>query len=306
VYNGHEAGIDLCTVMGNELVGRVVDVGADISKLQIGDRVVASFSTACGRCAPCRRGLSARCEVGQLFGWREAGVGLHGAQAQLLRVPLADSTLVKLSADLPPEVALLLGDVLPTGYYGAQRAGITPGDDVVVLGCGPIGLMAIFAALAQGAKRVFAFDAIAERLAFARRLGAIAIDFREADAHASVLDATDGGVAAAIEAVGNEAASDAAYALLRPGGTLSIVGVHNEAKLSLSPAQLYDKNVTVRMGRCPARSLMPKLLPLLEDAQSVLRDLTTHRLTLDEGPGAYEMFAARSSGCLKVVFHPND
>ena len=296
VYHGRERGLDFGTVMGHEFVGRIADPGQSGLAREL--RVVAPFTTCCGQCGPCQRGLSARCTRGELFGWVEAGHGLQGAQAEYVRVPLAATSLLAIPPELDSDVALLLGDVLSTGAYAVERAGVVSGDAIAVIGCGPVGLMAVFVAVAHGCQ-VFAIDRVPERLAFAQRLGAVA--FSGDDAVAQVRDRTEGGVAAVVEASGAVAATRTAYELLRAGGVLSIVGVHHESALSLSPGELYDKNLSVRIGRCPARSLMPRLLPLAVQHAATLRALFTHRMSLEDGAAAYRTFAARSDGCLKIL-----
>ena len=136
-YFGREQGLDVGTVMGHELLGEVVEIGSDVRRFSIGDIGVAPFTTNCGSCFFCRSGLTARCETGQLFGWIENGVGLHGTQAEFVRVPMADSTLVVVPDGLDEGVALLAGDILSTAAFGAELAGVQTGDLVVVVGCGP-------------------------------------------------------------------------------------------------------------------------------------------------------------------------
>jgi threonine dehydrogenase-like Zn-dependent dehydrogenase len=300
VYEGRETGLDTNTVMGHEFVGRVLEPGD--SGLARGLRVVAPFSTSCGVCARCLGGLSARCERGQLFGWVRHGVGLQGAQAEYVRVPHASASLLPIPEGLDGEISLLLGDVLSTGAYGVERSGAPAGASIAVIGCGPVGLMAAFVAGERGL-RVFALDRVPERLAFAERLGAIAV--AGADARDEVIERTRGGVAAVIEASGSPAAARLAYELLAPGGVLAIVGVHHEAALGLSPAELYDKNLSVRSGRCPARSLMPQLLPLAVRHAERLRPLFTHRFAFADAAAAYRLFSNRAQGCLKVLLTPD-
>ena len=296
VWHGRETGLDPGTVMGHEFIGAIVEAGSAV-KLRKGDRVVSPFTTSCGACFYCARGLTARCERGQLFGWVERGSGLHGGQAELVRVPLADSTLVRLPRDLAAETAILLGDVLATGYHCAALAGITRGTTCAVIGCGPVGLMAAFAARELGAERVFALDGVVARRTLADRFGA------ETDRdHAGVLQATAGrGVDAVLEAVGSAESTALAFALVRPGGTIAAVGVHHEAAFPFSPGMAYDKNLTYRIGRCPARHYMESLLPLAVDRAQLLRGIFTHRLPLDDAPQAYRMFAERRDGCVKVA-----
>ncbi len=304
VYRGHEPGLDPGTPMGHELAGEVVAVGSAVERFAPGDRVVSPFSTSCGACPPCKRGLTSRCERGQLFGWVHEGEGLAGAQAELVRVPLADATLVPIPDELPYEIAVLAGDVLATGAFGAEQAGAAPGATIAVVGCGPVGLMAILGARELGAERVFALDSIPERLALAAGFGAEPVPL---DAHAveRIEEATGGqGVDGATEAVGSPAALKLAYDLVRTGGAISAVGVHNEPTFALAPAQLYDKNLTYRTGRCPARAYMDRLLPIAARRAGDLARMISHRLPLSEGPHGYDLFDRRVDGCTKVMLVP--
>ena len=304
VWHGRETGLDPGTVMGHEFVGEVVEIGGGVSGFHKGDRVGCPFTTSCGTCFYCKIGLTARCERGQLFGWVERGRGLHGAQAELVRVPLADSTLFRLPPDLADEVSILLGDVLSTGYHSALAGGVTGGATVLVLGCGPVGLMAVLAARELGAARVFALDPVPDRLAWARRFGADPLDLAT-DSVSALREATAGrGADVVLEAVGSAPAASLAFDLVRPGGTISVVGVHHEAGFPFSPGQAYDKNLTWRIGRCPARHYVDELIPIALRHQSELRGLFTHTLGLEEGPMAYRMFAERRDGCIKVALRP--
>ncbi len=305
VYRGLEAGLDAGTVMGHEFAGEVVETGAGVTRFRPGDRVVSPFTTSCGDCFYCRTGLTARCVHGQLFGWVEKGRGLHGVQAELVRVPLADTTLVAIPADTPAETALFAGDILATGWFGAESAGAGPGRTVAVVGCGPVGLMAVLAARELGAERVFALDALPERLALAERWGAEPVDVRgdgRNDAAAAIREATGGrGADAAVEAVGSPEATRLAFDLVRPGGTIGAVGVHTESHLAIAPGEVYDKNLTYRAGRAPARAYMERLLPLIRSGRYDLAALISHRLPLAEGPRAYDLFDRKLEGCTKVV-----
>jgi threonine dehydrogenase-like Zn-dependent dehydrogenase len=302
VYHGREVGLDTGTIMGHELVGRVVAAGPAARRHPVGSRVVAPFSTCCGHCFYCTRGLSARCTEGQLFGWVQAGVGLHGAQAELVRVPHADSTLVAVGEDLAPELALLLADVVPTGWHVARLGEVSAQDVVVVLGCGPVGLAAVVAAGEQGSQRVFAVDMVAARLELAARFGAEPVTPDRI--RATVREATVGrGADAVLEVVGSAEASRLAFDLVRPGGTVAIAGVHHESRFAFSPVEAYDKNLTLRIGRCPARSTMDELLPLLR-RRGDLAAIVTHQRPLADGPAAYDLFDRRAEGCIKVAFAP--
>lgn len=305
VYHGRETGIDRGTVMGHEMVGRVVETGPAVRDVGPGDRVAVPFSTCCGTCEYCRRGLSARCVSGRLFGWVQAGEGLQGAQAPLARVPLADATLFRLPDDVDLPEALLLCDVLPTGAWCAAEARVEAGRTVAVLGCGPVGLMAILAARELGTDRIHAVDSVDERLARAGAFGALPVDLRRGDTVAAIRASTGGhGVDAVLEAVGSPEAGRLAFDLVRPGGIVSTVGVHHEAAFPFSPAEAYDRNLTWRIGRAPARSLMEGLVPLVRRRKRELGTLITHRLPLAEGREAYALFDAKRDGCLKVAFIP--
>lgn len=305
VYHGREVGIDPGTAMGHEFVGKVVEVGPEVETIRPGTRIACPFTTSCGQCRPCRTGLTARCLRGQLFGWREKGKGLHGAQAELVRVPLADTTLVEIPRPISPENALLAGDVLSTGYFCAAQGGVGPGQIVVVVGCGPVGLMAVLAARRLGAERVFAVDSLEERLQLASSFGAEPLSLERSSVEETLLEATEGlGADVVLEAVGSSSASRSAMRWLRPGGTLSVVGVHTEPQFAFSPVEAYDKNVTFKIGRCPARHLMDTVLPLLAELSVDPASIISHRLPLSRGGYAYEIFANRREGCTKAVLIP--
>ena len=304
VWHGRERGLDPGTVMGHECLGEVVAVGSDVRSVQPGDRAVCPFTTSCGECWYCRNGLTARCEQGQLFGWVEQGRGLHGVQAELVRVPLADGSLVPVTRDLAAEAALLLADVLPTGWHGARLAESGPGRVTVVLGCGPVGLMAVLSAMEQGAESVLAVDGVPERLALAERFGARAVRL-DGDVQAAVREATGGrGADGLVEAVGSANAGRLAFDLVRPGGTIATVGVHHEAVMPFTPAEAYDRNLTWRIGRCPARHYAPGLVPVARRRREDLAALFTHRLPLEAAADAYRLFDEKRDGCIKVALVP--
>lgn len=305
VYHGREGGLDPGTVMGHEVVGEVVATGAEVTALKPGDRVACPFTTSCGQCFYCVRGLTCRCGEGQLFGWVEDGRGLQGTQAERVRVPLADSTLVALPDSVSDEAGLLLGDVLSTGYFCAELAGVDSSGVYAVVGCGPVGLMAVAAARHRGAERIVAVDSVPERLEIARALGARPLNFLEESPTDALREMTDGrGADAVLEVVGSPAATRTAVDLLRPGGTLASVGVHTEPHLAFTPVEAYDKNLTYRTGRCPARHYMERLLPLVAEARFPLPRVVSHRLPLEDGAGAYALFDAKQDGCTKVVLEP--
>ncbi|MFM1874169.1 MAG: 2-deoxy-scyllo-inosamine dehydrogenase [Planctomycetota bacterium] len=301
VFRGVERGLDPGTILGHEFVGTIAEVGPGVEHLRIGMRVASPFSASCGSCWFCRRDLTCRCEHSALFGWVAQGAGLHGAQAERVRVPFADTTLVPLADHVTAEHALLAGDVLSTGLFAADLGAIQTDDVVVVLGCGPVGICAAVGAKARGARAVIAVDRIAERLDFARAHGAAPAHLDE-DLEAVVRRATDGrGADVVIEAVGYADATALAWRLVRPGGTISVPGVHNEPQFALTPGQIYDKNLTYRSGRAPARAYLERALTLLARGEHRLEGLFSHRLALAEAAAGYAMFDARRDGCTKVL-----
>ncbi len=304
-YHEREKGLDHGTVMGHEFVGEIVEVGSEVRHLTKGREVFSPFTTNCGDCFYCRKGLTARCVHGRLFGWIEKNNGLHGGQAEFVRVPMADSTLLEIPDGVRPEEALLLGDIFSTGYFCAENAEIEPGGVYVVVGCGPVGLMAIAAARELGAEQILACDTIPERLALAGKFGATTVDFKEESVIDFVREKTDGrGADAVLEVVGSHAAGRNAFELVRPGGIISTVGVHTDTRLSFTPAEAYDKNITYKVGRCSARFYMQKLLPIIQKNTLDLTRVITHRASLSHGPEAYRMFDNKADGCLKVVLQP--
>jgi threonine dehydrogenase-like Zn-dependent dehydrogenase len=303
VYHGRETGIDSGTVMGHEFTGRVVETGPDVKNFFNGSRVLSPFTTSCGECFYCRIGLTCRCEKGNLFGWVQQGTGLHGAQAQYIRVPMADTTLVPLSADISDEKGLLLGDIFSTGYFCAENAGVKNNGVYVVIGCGPVGLMTVIAALHLGAEKLFAIDYNSGRLQMAGEFGAVPLTGDEAKE--KILNATDGrGADAVMEVVGSADAQRLAIDLLRPGGVLSSVGVHTEKYFSFSPGEGYDKNLVYKTGRCPARYYAGKLLKEEVPQRYPIEKIITHRFPLSDGAKAYDVFDKKLDHCIKPLLLP--
>ncbi len=305
VYHGRETGLDVHTCMGHEFAGEVVEVGKEVKSLRVGDMVMSPFSISCGECFYCQIGLTSRCVKSLLFGWVENGIGLHGGQAEFVRVPLADSSLMKLSEGVSIEEGVLAGDIISTGFYSAKQAQIKPRGIYVVIGCGPVGLMAILGARTYGAEKIYAVDREAARLGMAEKFGAIPINTSTADALRMIQADSEGrGADAVMEAIGSEFSLQLSYQLLRPGGIISSVGVCNDKVLPFSPVQAYNKNVTYVTGRCPARAMMPEILKLIREKKFPFTDIITHRLSLKEGADGYRLFAAKEDNCLKVVLTP--
>ena len=305
VYHGRETGLDEGTVMGHELVGIVVEKGNGVKKFHKGSRVLSPFTTSCGECYYCLIGLTCRCEKGNLFGWVQHGQGLHGAQANYIRVPMADSTLISLSNDLSEEKGLLLGDIFSTGYFCADNAGINENGVYVVIGCGPVGLMTVVAAKHLNAGKLFAIDYIPERLEQAKEFGAVPLNPKLINVKEQILSATNGrGADAVMEVVGSPDALRLAIDLVRPGGTISSVGVHSAKSFSFSPGEAYDKNLVYKIGRCPAHYYAEKLLREEIVQRYAIENIITHRFALTDGARAYDMFDKKMNNCIKPVLLP--
>ena len=317
-YFGREQGILPGTVMGHEFVGEVIGVGSDVRRIKIGDRVCAPFTTNCGHCHFCKIGLTSRCVSGELFGWRQKSrgsstiEGLHGGQATMVRVPLADGTLMQIPDGISSRVALLLGDNLSTGRFAAEMADVQPSGVYAVVGCGTVGLLAIVAAqqlvAAQKSStgklntlKIIAVDPCESRLKVARSLGAECYADGQ-QALTAVMEQTESrGADGVMEMVGLPAAQELAFAMLRPGGTLSVIGCHCSPHFTFSPANAYDKNLVYRTGRCPARHYMALLAKQMTQGHPDLSWCITHEFSLEDAEQAYEVFAGRKDQCIKAV-----
>ena len=283
-------------VPGHEAVGEIVEVGAAVGSHAVGDRVIVPFTTSCGSCGACRSGLSARCEVGALFGWgdpSDPGRVLHGCQAELVRVPLAESTLVR-CPEVEDDHAVLLADNLPTALVALDRAH-RDGGTLAVVGLGSVGLCVVAIAASQGRGPVVAHDPIEARAEAARRLGAETGGEDELELV---------GAEAVVEAAGSPAAQRTALAMARPGATISIISVQTAPRFDISPVEAYDANLTLALGRAPVRSVLgarlDDLAAVAESAGSVVVDRPG--LPLGAGPEAYRRFAERD--LLKATFDP--
>lgn len=311
-FFGREQGLLPGTVMGHEFVGEVIEVGSEVRTITNGRRVCAPFTTNCGSCHFCKIGLTSRCVSSELFGWRQSSPndsppsGLHGGQATMIRVPQADGTLMPIPDRMTDEVALLLGDNLSTGWFAAEMAGVNSNGVYSVIGCGTVGLLAILAATQLMPERVtpdriIAVDPCESRLEIAKQLGVTAFN-NPAAAHAAVMEKTQGrGVDSVMELVGLPSAQELAYSLVRPGGTLSVIGCHCTPNFAFSPADAYDKNLTYRTGRCPARSYMSRIAELVVDAGPDLSWCVTHEFPIDDAVHAYDVFSNRRDGCVKAA-----
>jgi alcohol dehydrogenase len=302
-YEGRER-VRPGVVQGHEIVGKVVAAGPAVTRFGAGRRVLAAFTTSCGGCGFCTHGLTSRCVQGALFGYghpdKPRSEALDGGQADLVRVPLADTTLMAVPDTIGDVDAVLLTDNLPTAWHAARNADITAGTAVAVVGLGSVGLLTVQAAFAQGAGTVVAVDLVADRRDRAAALGATACSPDDIADAAGTFDAV-------IEAAGSQAAQGLAFTLLRPGATLSIIAVQTDRSFAFTPVEAYDANLTLRAGRAPVRAVLDELLPLITaDTLRIPTDtVVTHAaVPLEAGPQLYRRFAAREPGLVKAVFAP--
>lgn len=289
-------------VLGHEFVGMVEEVGTAVQRLRPGQRIVSPFSTSCGDCYYCRSGLLTMCLQRQFFGFGQIG----GAQAQWVRVPMAESTVEPLPDEISDQQAVFLSDVLPGALASLEGGGIKAGDVVAVVGCGPTGLCAQLCAHLFGPGVVLAVDHHAYRLAKAKELGSIPIDFDHEDAAARVGDYSEGrGADVVIEAVGKAGALTTALELLRPWGTLVTMGLLMEPSFELPLRDFNLRHLTWRASPVPpVKNHMPRLISLMARGRLDPSPIVSHVLPLDEAPRGYKLMAAREDEALKVLLKP--
>lgn len=287
------------TVLGHEAIGEVVEVGDAVRGVQPGDRVLVSCISACGRCRFCREARYGQCRGGA--GW-VLGHLIDGTQADYVRVPFADLSTHPLPAALPSEEAILLSDVLPTAYEIGVLAGrVRPGDTVVIVGAGPIGLGAVATARLFTPARIVVVDLAEARLEAARSLGADVTVSADAGPEELVMDLTDGlGADVVMEAVGLPETFEQCARMVRPCGTVANIGVHGRP-VTLRLEELWSRDLTFTSGLVDTWST-PLLLSLLTEGRLSVRELVTHRFAPAEVAEAYEVFGrAADTGALKVV-----
>ena len=297
-------------IIGHEPVGVIVELGAGVTGYEIGDRVLVGAITPCGQCHACLRGYPSQCGHGEgyeaLGGWR-FGNTINGAQAEFVKVPYAQANLAKIPDELTDEQVVLLSDIASTGFGGAESANIKIGDSVVVFAQGPIGLCATAGAKLMGASLIIGIDGDDNRLAMSKRMGAdVVIDYRDKDVIAEVKRLTDGGADASIEALGTQQTFESALRCLRPGGTLSSLGVYS-GKLQLPyeafAAGLGDNRIVTTL--CPGgKERMRRLMEVVRHGRVDLTPLLTHNFKLDQIREGYDLFGERLDGVMKVAIRP--
>ncbi len=300
ILEGDVPEVPLGTVLGHEAVGTVVDTGSAVTTLTEGDRVLVSCITSCGRCRFCREGHYGLCTGGG--GWI-FGHLIDGLQAEYARVPFADTSVYSVPEGLSDEQVLFLADILPTAYeVGVLNGRVQPGDTVVVVGAGPIGLATIMTAKLLTPARIVAVDLAETRLAKAREFGADVTINNAVDDPVQVVNELTGGLGAdvAVEAVGVPATFELCTALVRPGGRVANVGVHGDPA-TLHLETLWIRDVTITTGLVDTVTT-PQLLDLIAGGRLDPTPFATHRFTLGDTLAAYETFAgAAETNALKVV-----
>ncbi len=346
LYDGVIPGMLSGDILGHEFMGRVVDVGPE-STLKKGQRVVVPFTISCGKCFFCQKQLYSACDntnpaekqdlteplyghaLSSLFGYSHLTGGYPGGQAEYVRVPFSNVGPIVIPDGMEDDDVLFLSDILPTGWQGAENAGITEGDTVAVWGCGPVGLFAVQSALVMGAGRVIAIDEYPNRLALAKRLGAEVIDFKQTNVIEALTEMSGGlGPDAVIDAVGMEShgfapdtvmdnikqnigiGADSAHALreailcVRKGGTVSIPGVYGGMLDKFPLGALMEKGVQVRSGQTHVQRYLDDLLRRIGEGEIDTQFLISHRLPLEEAVKGYENFRYNQNDWTKVVLKP--
>lgn len=336
LYHGLVPDTRVGSTFGHEFIGEVVEAGPSVQKLKVGDKVMVPFNIACGKCAFCRQELYGNCHesnpeataVGGIFGYSHTAGGFDGGQAEYVRVPYADVGPTVIPDWMHPEDAVLLTDVVPTGYQAAEMGGIMPGDTVVVFGAGPIGIMAAKCSWLFGAGRVIVIDHLDYRLEFVQRYAQCeAYNYKfMGDVVEFIKHTTDSlGADVCIDAVGCEASGNAMNSLLgrrlmlqggtttalhwainsvKKGGIVSIVGVYGPTDALVPIGNVVNKGITIRANQAAVKRNLPKLIEHVKNGVLVPRELITHRIPLEEVADAYRIFSEKLDDCIKPVLIP--
>ncbi len=297
-------------IIGHEPVGVIEELGPGVTGYAIGDRVLVGAITPCGQCRACLSNQLSQCGHGEGYeaigGWR-FGNTINGAQAEYLLVPHAQANLARIPAELTDEQVVLLADIASTGFSGAESGAVRIGDSVVIFAQGPIGLCATAGAKLMGASLIIGIDGDDTRLAMAKRMGAdFVLDYRAVDVVEEVKRLTDGGADVAIEALGTQQTFESALRSLRPGGTLSSLGVYS-GKLQI-PYEAFAAGIgdyRIATTLCPGgKERMRRLMEVVKYGRVDLTPLLTHTFPLEKISEAYQLFGERGEGVLKVAIKP--
>jgi threonine dehydrogenase-like Zn-dependent dehydrogenase len=335
LYNGSVPDTRPGMTFGHEFTGVVEQIGPEVEKLKVGDQVLVPFNIACGKCAFCQQELYGNCHesnpeataVGGIFGYSHTAGGYNGGQAEYVRVPYADVGPTVIPEGMDLDDAVLLTDVVPTGYQAAEMGGIQPGDTVIVFGAGPIGIMAARCAWLFGAGRVIVIDKLDYRLEFAKNYAPCEVyNYNEIDVVRFCKQTTDWmGADVVIDAVGAEATGNAMQSLLgrkllmqggaatalhwainsvKKGGVLSIVGVYGPIDTLVPIGNVVNKGITIRANQASVKRLLPRLIEHVMNGVIDAKALITHRIPLEYVADAYRIFSAKLDNCIKPVLLP--
>jgi len=307
ILKGDVPEVEVGRILGHEGIGVITEVGAGATQLAVGDKVILSCVSSCGRCSNCREGLFGHCldpegiaGIGWIFGYM-----IDGTQAELVRVPFAENSVYKMPESLTESEGILLSDILPTGFeIGVQYGDVNPGDVVAVIGSGPVGLASVMTARLYGPSKIIAIDLDDSRLKRAADFGATdTVNSGDSDWKAQVLALTDGqGVDVAIEAVGIPQTFTMATEIVRPGGSVANIGVHGKP-VELALNELWIKNIDISMGLVNTNTLA-MLLKLVTQKQLPVESFVTHEFSFDQIIQAYDVFGnAAEHDALKVLIH---
>ena len=286
------------TVLGHEFVGEIVEVGSAVKNLRKGDRVAANCETFCGECFFCRHGFINNCEKG---GW-ELGCRIDGCQAEFVRVPFADKGLTKIPENVSYERALFVGDILSSGYFGAEMCEIKKGDTIAVIGAGPVGLCAMMCAKYLGAGKIIAIDVDASRLEIAKnqKLADFVFNPLDCDIEKEVKNLTENrGADGVIECAGAKDTFEMSWKIARPNAIVGVVAMYEENQILPLP-QMYGKNLTFKTGGVDAVHCA-KLLEMISNGLISTDFLITHKVSLENIKSGYEIFENKQNYCLKVA-----
>lgn len=339
LYHQGDLFMDPGFVIGHEPMGIVEEVGKDVKSLKKGDRVVIPFNIGCGDCFYCDNHMESQCDNsnqspanwkmdnGGLFGFGGMHGNHWGGQAEYLRVPFADFSSFKVpDSDLKDEQVLFLSDVVPTAYWSVEHAGVKSGDTVIVLGCGPIGLMAQKFAKLKGAERVIAIDNVEHRLNHAKKFnGAETYNFSKEDNIGKLLrETTHGGADVVIDCVGmdGQVAQDdlevssnsaqrgnispiiTAAESVRKFGTIQLTGIYGSPADNFPLDLIFNRNVQVKSGQAPVIHQMPKLYEMIKNEVFDPTEIITHTMPLEEAKQAYDIFDQKKDNNIKVILKP--
>jgi alcohol dehydrogenase len=307
ILKGDVPEVEIGRILGHEGIGVVTEVGTGVSQLAVGDRVILSCVSSCGRCSNCRKSLYSHCldpegvaGIGWIFGYM-----IDGTQAEYVRVPFAENSVYKVPQGMTDAEGILLSDILPTGFeIGVQYGQVSPGDVVAVIGSGPVGLSAVMTARLYGPSKIIAIDLDSARLKRASEFGATdTVNSGDKDWKEQVLALTDGaGVDVAIEAVGVPATFTMATLIVRPGGNVANIGVHGKS-VDLALNELWIKNIDISMGLVNTNTL-GMLLKLVAEHKLPAENFVTHEFSFDQMIEAYDVFGNASKyDALKVLIH---